>query len=212
MANEHIAFLEEALKYMQGDTDRLDLFLSDNPEKKPSPTSALGSQGKAEFEYRYYSIEDFKLTIPIGISLFSLAELFGYMIRESAKPKETGGSIKNFEKFFTLGRIEEVEIKILWNVFRNGMAHNFFSKLNTSIDYNTQEEKLFYKDKDEKLTLNVHKLKVITLHIADYIINKKYPGVTILLANYENIRSFYEDKHQTDISSLLKKIEDGTSI
>jgi hypothetical protein len=210
MDNEHITLLKGALQFMIGDTERLDSFLDRHPLRTPSTTSSIGSQGSRDYDLKARTLEDFELTIPIGLALFSLAELFGYMINPSGDPYS--GNQDNFNKFYEL-RIpkDSVELSLLWKVFRNGMSHNYFSKLKTSITYNRSVDKLYLKNDEGRLVLNVFKLKKITIEIAKNILDNSYVSLSILPDNYEKLKQHYST-NQTNIDSILNKVGKGSSI
>lgn len=112
----------------------------------------------------------FRSTIPHTLTLFSTIDVLGYLSGSNNDPLKT---FKNFEEFFKLSDtpISEIEIKVLNLIFRQGLVHVYFPKLNLGISYHSSNplNKLFIQDVYETVILNVNCLERIVINTLDSI-------------------------------------------
>src|SRR5690606_12026661 len=82
---------------------------------------------------------------------------------------------KNIKEFFrhSTFRVEPVELTILTKVFRHGMTHNYFPKLNMEISYHSSNPtgRIFFKNSGGDIVLNVNSLEVIVTEQLQSIIS-----------------------------------------
>ena len=113
----------------------------------------------------------FRLTIPITLSLFSAVDVIGFLISEN-RPGETE---KNFISFFDKSArpLKVDEVILLNRIFRQGLTHVYFPKLNFGVKFHSTNPtgKLFFKNKDEMVFLNVNLLKDIVVSTVQTIVD-----------------------------------------
>lgn len=90
-----------------------------------------------------------KLTIPITLSLFGVADILGYLSRNEIYAKETDTTDNLKEIFKGLDGLKGKNLERFINVYRHGMVHSFFPKYKLEIAY-------FSKDPDDKLFIKTN--------------------------------------------------------
>lgn len=147
--------------------------------------------------------QHFRLTIPMTLSLFSVVDLMGYLIDQNNKPTETE---KNFRSFFSLSKfpLAESEIKIIVGIFRHGLAHVYFPKLNFGVKFHSTnpENKLFFKNTKGIIFLNVNMLSTIVQNIFDEIAGNS-ALYQIMEQKYQVLLAEYRNRHGNDIQQLI---------
>lgn len=144
----------------------------------------------------------FRTTIPNTLTLFSTVDLVGFLIGKGAEGDTTG----NFNQFFDGQGIIVEEMNVLIKVFRHGMTHGYFPKLNLGISYHTSNagKKMFFNE-NGNLILNVNQLEDVVLNRLSEIMENES-----LYANMENqyqkLIGNYEKKVRPDIEALSKLI------
>lgn len=146
--------------------------------------------------------QHFRLTIPITLTIFSVVDLIGYLIDINNKPQDTK---KNFHSFFKLSKFQltETEVEIIVNIFRHGLAHVYFPKLNLGVKFHSTNprDKIFFKNSIGVIFLNVNILKSIVQNVFDQIINSS-SFYQIMEKKYQIMLSDYENRHRIDIQHL----------
>lgn len=134
----------------------------------------------------------FRLTIPITLSLFATIDYLGFLAGENSNSVKTN---ENFRQFFKQSSIivTDNESDLINHVFRQGLSHVYFPKLNLGISYHSKNptDKLIFKASNNVLTLNVKRLEEIVLKTFDTIKNKSelYEHMErkhlVLISNYQ---------------------------
>jgi hypothetical protein len=128
------------------------------------PFNDLGSTQQVGFEFR--------LTIPITLTLFAAVDCIGFLTGSNNDPLKTS---QNFREFFRLSSFpfSDPESDLLNEVYRQGLVHIYFPKLGVAISYHSSNptEKLLFRSQDGKLVLNVNKLEEIVIGVYDSVIS-----------------------------------------
>lgn len=140
-------------------------------------------------------------TIPHTLTLFAAIDILGFLLRESKHYERTQ---KNFNSFFkTDFTISQLEINILTEIYRNGLAHSYFPKLNAAIAYRSEypADKMFLKE-NYILVLNVkYLIAIVQKRLQDIIDDETlYPNME---KQYKILIEDYEDKCRGDIDKLI---------
>lgn len=143
-------------------------------------------------------------TIPHTATLFSTIDILGFLNRREA---DFANTTKNIEEFFSLStfRVEPVELTILTTVFRHGMTHNYFPKLNMEVSYRSSNptDRIFFKNSGGDIVLNVNLLEVIVTEQLQSIINNSelYEN---MINQFEVMTRDYELKSRGHIEELKR--------
>jgi hypothetical protein len=181
-------FLSEQYEYLTGDLDVFHKICeeAENREKQKSianspitssasPTTIVSSTTTTETTRNPAdNTKIYRLTIPVTLSLFATIDSVGFLSGEIPKPNETE---KNFKEFFKQSPISVLvkDVELINFVFRQGLSHIYFPKLNLGISYHSKNpaEKLIFKDTNGYLTLNVNMLEKIVIETFELIKEKK---------------------------------------
>lgn len=162
--------------------------------RQPITTSTTTSQ-TTQYPYSFAAMFGksiiSRLTIPNAAALFSTIDILGFLTRTGHDYTTTH---KNVTEFFAhpSTNLNSGELSVLLNVYRHGMTHNYFPKLNVEISYRSDNppEKLFFKSRSGGLILNVNRLESLTVNRLDEIIRdiSLYPHMdsqfSIMVADY----------------------------
>ncbi len=144
----------------------------------------------------------FRLTIPITLTLFASVDYLGYLSGSNDKALDT---YKNFYEFFKKSTTEvtKSEIDILNQIFRQGLTHVYFPKLGLGISYhsNNLSRKLFFRDINGTLILNVNKLEEIVIDTFNNI-KQNASLYTLMETRYHNLQTEYQLKYKSMITSF----------
>lgn len=152
-----------------------------------------------------YSNTIHRITIPISLSLFATIDYIGYIVGTNSNPLATG---KNFGEFFIYANklgfsVTSDQSDLLNTVFRQGLTHVYFPKLSVGISYHSTNPsgKLFYKEINGTLVLNINELEAIVMSTLKKILkdSKLYPTME---AKYQSLVADYKTKHASAISSI----------
>jgi hypothetical protein len=120
------------------------------------------------------NVKLYRLTIPVTLSLFAIIDSVGFLSGANLKPSDTE---KNFKEFFKQSPISVPikDVKLINYVFRQGLSHIYFPKLNLGISYHSTNPsgKLIFKAINGHLTLNVNVLETIVIKTFELIKEKK---------------------------------------
>ena len=146
-----------------------------------------------------------RLTIPIATTLFAVADIVGYLLRNIGRAKDTKD---NIAEFFKDKLIDENEIKVLVKVCRHGIDHSFFPKLGVGISYLKKNgtEKMFHLE-NEMLVLNVNAMEKIVIEKLMQIMSGKYGNFELMNKRFKKLLEEDEDfeKLVSSVKSKLKK-------
>lgn len=89
----------------------------------------------------------FRATIPFAMMILSCIEILGYLTKEDGNERQTLENIRYFLENTDGIDVEDDDIKLLVLIFRHGLAHAYFPKLNYGISYrSTNPNTLFYRN------------------------------------------------------------------
>lgn len=192
-----VQLCEEAEKAEQAKIE-----IKKNSGNKKTPfTTNTATIFPESFEFLYGEPIIARSTIPHTMTLFAIIDLLGFL---TGSGKDYGSTFNNFNTFFCgfKKNIDGLEVTVLRNIYRNGIAHNYFPKLNVAIAYRSEypEDKIFLK-KDGGLILNVKSLMKIVTERLEEIINDEslYPKME---KQYKILIASYEEKSSKDINEL----------
>ena len=222
----YLTYLEH---YLTGDLDTFHKICEDAEKNENIPTSAITASNAGSMyaepqqtlssttttqttmfpgdtPFQYSSIVDsrqdnFRLTIPITLTLFATVDCIGYLSGANSDPQKTN---ENFKEFFKQSNIPvtEPETVFLNQVFRQGLTHVYFPKLGLGISYHSTNpfEKLFFKDHNGNLILNVNRLEKIIIETFKSIkqCESLYPKME---TRYQSLKSEYQTKHGSAIAN-----------
>lgn len=146
----------------------------------------------------------FKSTIPYTLTLFSTIDIIGYLLG-NVKPGTSGQNSPNFQRFLN-NNISKDEETVLINVFRHGMTHGYFPKLDVGISSHSMnpQGKLFFLERGY-LVLNVFRLEEIVIDRLNEIIGDEslYPNME---TQYKGLVDYYKKKVGDSIENLRKSL------
>lgn len=148
---------------------------------------------------------NFRLTIPIALSLFSTIDCVGNLLSKVDKPinNDLKSCLSYFIENSTIKLTDEEKI-LLIDVFRNGLSHVYFPKLSLGISYHNSNptENLFFKDKSGILILNVNRLELIVVETLKII--KENANLHSHMENrYQKLKSKYKDQYDDIITKFI---------
>lgn len=212
-----LKFLDNQYEYLTGD---LDVFhkICQNAEAKeslseglPEPTQSLASPLNTTTttiettKYPNNNDKLYRLTIPVTLSLFSIIDSVGFLSGDNYNFRETG---KNFKEFFKQSKrgISDKDLELIIYVFRQGLSHFYFPKLNLAISYHStnQSRAIIFKDSNDYLTLNVNILERIVLDTFKTI-KEDTELHNKMEQKYQNLISYYQKEDGLKISNYDSK-------
>ena len=147
----------------------------------------------------------FRLTIPITLTLFSTLDYVGYLVGDNHNPLATNTNFLEFFKFAQkIGiNVSADESEILNKVFRQGLTHVYFPKLSVGISYHSGNPagKLYFKETNNCLILNLNRLEEIVLSVLRYVLMESALFIS-METKYQNLLSKYQMDHSLQISNL----------
>ena len=173
---------------------------------RTSITTIATTKYPYSFEFMFGDPVISRSTIPHTSALFSTIDILGFLTRTESDFKNT---TKNYEEFFRhpTTRIDPIEVKILTKVFRHGMTHNYFPKLNMEIAYHSSNPtgKIFFKNVRRDLVLNVNWIESLVTERLQNLIND-----SMLYGNMDNqfriMTQEYERESRADIDELKARL------
>ena len=168
-----------------------------------SMTAITTSKYPYSFEFMFSSSVVARSTIPHTTILFSTIDILGYLNRNKPDFRNT---TENFNTFFShpTTRIDPIELEILTKVFRHGMAHNYFPKLNMEISYHSSNPsgQIFFKNAIGDLVLNVNSLESILTKRLESIINSSE-----LYSNMDKQFTTMVDQYESESRLAIDKLK-----
>lgn len=147
----------------------------------------------------------YRLTIPVTLSLFAVIDFVGFLSGENSNPNNTE---KNFKEFFKQSptSISDKNVELINFVFRQGLSHIYFPKLNLGISYHSKNplEKLIFNDDRDVLTLNVNMLEKVVLQTFE-LIKEKHQLYEIMEQKYQDLINKYDNSDGEKISNYHSK-------
>jgi hypothetical protein len=154
------------------------------------------------FEFIHGRPSPCRATIPFALMIFSCMDVLGYILKGGDLNKwENKSSFGNIKRFYeeVSDQINPDDLNRLVNLFRHGLAHNYFPKLGHSISYHSKNpQSLFFPD-GNKNCLNVN---ILENHFVEGF--HKIKDNESLYELMENNLT-YLNKYYEDAKDLLKK-------
>jgi len=144
-------------------------------------------------------------------TLFSIIDILGYLNRNEPDFSATS---KNFIEFFNhQTTLDPLELRLLTKVYRHGITHTYFPKLNMELSYHSSnpQGKFFFISTNGNLVLNVNALIPVVKNRIQSIIDD-----SSLYSNMQNQYSVmvnnYESDCRSDIEELKNKLKNHNTI
>jgi hypothetical protein len=207
-------YLESLEEYAFGDLWLFhELSISAEQKEKKQEQSLESSTGiiqttRKPSDGSYSSLEYFepicRATIPFTLMIFSCMDILGYLVREKGSHTQTKENIRAFFDY-VYEKPSSDEINCIINIFRHGLAHNYFPKLEQSISYHsTNPDLIFFSDSsNSRVILNVNKLEEYFTIGFESIKNTQSIYIQ-MEARFKKLNNYYEQHEKCKlISSLL---------
>lgn len=135
-----------------------------NLNDDPPPYSSIYPNPGSHVMAAYFENPNPRLSIPLTLTLFSAMELLGIFYTGRTDAGSTTLNISTFlEKVPPDKRPSEAEKVRLIKTYRNGLAHQYFAKNQSSLSYSfLNPQQLFFGENNQYL--NVNHLKVLFLN------------------------------------------------
>ena len=145
----------------------------------------------------------FRLTIPITLSLFSTIDCVGNLLSKIERPIDSNMNCLNHFLSYSIILVTDDEKILLIDVFRNGLSHVYFPKLSLGISFHSSNpiDKLFFKDEKGNLILNVNRFEEIVVTTFKSIIENE--SLYAQMENrYQKLISEYKKEHENAIKDF----------
>lgn len=143
----------------------------------------------------------YRLTIPITLSLFATIDSVGFLSGKNSNPNNTE---QNFREFFKQSAIivTPKDVELINYIFRQGLSHIYFPKLNLGISYHSENpnDKIIFKSINGYLTLNVNVLEKIVIKTFETI-KEKSELYHEMETKYKNLIDKYTQQDGEKISN-----------
>lgn len=172
----------------------------------PSSTSITTTKYPYSFEFMFGDPIISRSTIPNTATFFSTIDILGFLTRTG---NDYGSTTKNITEFFSYPTttIDLTELAVLTNIYRHGMTHSYFPKLNVEVSYHSSNPigHLFFKRTTGGLVLNVNQLEKLVVARLNEVINDAslYPNMDSQLSI---MTADYLSRTSALISTLLAKL------
>ena len=196
-------FLAYINKYLSGDLRTFKKLCDEFEEKEKQLEEAKRSHGTSGYGdlVEENITASFRMTQPITLSLFATLDVLGYLTGPHKATDNTKNMTNFFDYYVANNQIDQDELNLIINVFRHGITHNFFPKLDVGISYHSkhEHERLFFlleESGNKTLTLNVNKLKRLVVDRLSEVIaelekmNEPFP--TDIEKKYTDMTNVYE--------------------
>ena len=153
-----------------------------------------GTSGNPPNHGRYPTL--FRSTIPHALAVLATIDIMGYLI---GTEKNADGTEKNITLFLHPEVTNPDFLNCLVFIYRHGMGHSFFPKVQISIAaHSTLEGKdLFYIDSGGIITLNVNALIGL--------MKTKFDSIMADTTIHTNIENQYDKQQSEDVLRLTKR-------
>ncbi len=144
-----------------------------------------------------------RFTVSIAQSIFSLLDLFGFLISESNRLEDTGRNIGVALQIFFSGDIKSHERGILIDIYRNRIMHSYFPKM---CSIRNDDDELILIQNGDVWDLNVHSFSKKLVNIVNaYIQSAQKDSVKLfpLTQRYSKLIYYQEksfEKHNSNLS------------
>lgn len=140
------------------------------------------------FEFNFGKPIHCRATIPFALMIFSCMDILGFIVK-GGNHTATKENIKEFYKFVS-SKLTEDEEDCLVNLFRHGLAHNYFPKLGQSISYHSKNPSTIFFSDNSGICLNVNMLEK---HFEEGYRNIKANGsiYTAMETNFTQLNTHY---------------------
>jgi hypothetical protein len=187
---------EEAERNETYSTTSSQLTSSVSQPRSISPTTTTETTRNPSDNIKFY-----RLTIPVTLSLFATIDSLGFLSGDNERPQDTE---KNFKEFFSQSpiHVSNKDAELIIYVFRQGLSHVYFPKLNLGISYHSKnpDSKLILKSSNGYLTLNVNMLEKIVVNTFEEI-KEKRELYQKMERKYQDLINKYQEKDGDKISN-----------
>ena len=159
-----------------------------------NPSGNAGTSGNPTNHGGYPTL--FRSTIPHALAVLATIDIMGYVI---GGEKNADSTEKNIPLFLNPEVTNPDFLNCLVFIYRHGMGHSFFPKVQISIAaHSTLEGKdLFYLDSGGIITLNVNALI--------RLMKKKFDAIMADTTIHKNIEDQYDKQEAEDVLRLKKR-------
>ena len=152
------------------------------------------------FEFNFGKPIHSRAAIPFALMIFSCMDIMGFIV----KGGDHTSANMNIREFYTFvsSKPTQDEITCLVNIFRHGLAHNYFPKLGQTISYHSKNPaKLFFPDK-LGICLNVN---MIEKHFEEGFRNIKANAgsYTKMEKNFKDLNDYYLEHEKCKLQNLF---------
>lgn len=158
------------------------------------------------FDFMFGAAVVARSTIPHTATLFAIIDILGFLTRTGTDYANTK---LNFITFFNDPSIQltPAELPVLVKVYRHGMTHSYFPKLNMEISYHSSNPNgvMFFKNSHGDVVLNVNHLVLVVTTRLEHIINDTslYPNMDM---QYNLLVQKYESDCRNEIDVLKAQL------
>lgn len=169
-------------------------------------TAITTTRNPYSFEFIFGAPVISRSTIPHTATLFAIIDILGFLARSE---KNYTNTKLNFETFFSDSSTQPTpaELPVLVKVYRHGMIHSYFPKLNMEISYHSSNPNgvMFFKNSCGNVILNVNHLVFVVTTRIEHIINDAslYPNMYI---QYNFLVRRYEIECRNELDTLRAQI------
>lgn len=143
------------------------------------------------FEFNFGKPIHCRATIPFALMIFSCMDILGFIVRggDQKAHKETKKNIEEFYKFVSSKPTQD-ELDCLVNLYRHGLAHNYFPKLGQSISYHSKNPSTLFFNDNSGICLNIN---ILEKHFEDGFkkIKDHKTLYTKMEANFSQLNTHY---------------------
>lgn len=182
------------------------VFASSASSNTNTTTVITTTRNPYSFDFMFGAPVIARSTIPHTATLFSIIDILGFLARTGTDYSNT---TLNFKSFFNDPSIQltTAELPVLIKVYRHGMTHSYFPKLNMEISYHSSNPNgaMFFKNSYGDVVLNVNRLVLVVTTRLDHIINdvSLYPNMDV---QYNFLVQKYENDCRNEIDILKAQI------
>lgn len=140
------------------------------------------------FEFNFGNPVHCRATIPFALMIFSCMDILGFIVKGGDQTK-TKKNIEEFYKFVS-SKPSQDEVDCLVNLFRHGLAHNYFPKLGQSISYHSKNPPTLFFSDNSGICLNVN---ILERHLDEGFRNIKADesSYTTMDTNFTHLNTHY---------------------
>lgn len=198
---DHLDYIYSLKKYVEMDLSTFDDIIANSDPYTYDPNDPSTFTTRAPYEGINPSNTKGTELIPMSLMIFSCMDVLGYLSRSIGGYRDSEYNLKEFYNNVPsfISSKKEINIKFLYQFYRNGMAHTFFPKAGMGISYLFFSNNLFHEfayNGERLLALNV---RVLIKHFKEGLenIEKIATKNSIMESRYNTMISEYEKNLRT---------------